>query len=249
MGLEKNQFYIVYQPKVFPEGDIVTSCEALIRWQHPDFEEISPAEFIPLAEEVGMINEIGDWVIENVCKQLQLWKEKGYDPIPVSVNISPSQFLQADFIEKFWSYLDAYQVDPAWIQIEITESLFIDKEKYVQQILKIMRKKGIKVALDDFGTGYSSLAYLQKLDLDILKIDRSLISGISNLSIKKEIATTIVRLGKCLGMEVVAEGVETKEELDILRDHAIDEIQGYYYSKPLDVTAMSKILKTKNLDK
>lgn len=249
MGLEKNQFYIVYQPKVSPNEDIVTSCEALIRWKHPEFEEISPAEFIPLAEEVGMINEIGDWVIENACKQLQLWKSKGYDPIPVSVNISPSQFLQADFVEKFWSYLDTYQIEPSWIQIEITENLFIDNEKYVQQILKIMRKRGIKVALDDFGTGYSSLAYLQKLDLDILKIDRSLISGVSDFPIKKEIATTIVRLGKCLGMKVVAEGVETKEELDVLCNHDIDEIQGYYYSKPLDVKAMTKVLKMKVLSK
>ncbi len=232
-----------------PNEDIVTSCEALIRWKHPEFEEISPAEFIPLAEEVGMINEIGDWVIENACKQLQLWKSKGYDPIPVSVNISPSQFLQADFVEKFWSYLDTYQIEPSWIQIEITENLFIDNEKYVQQILKIMRKRGIKVALDDFGTGYSSLAYLQKLDLDILKIDRSLISGVSDFPIKKEIATTIVRLGKCLGMKVVAEGVETKEELDVLCNHDIDEIQGYYYSKPLNVKAMTKVLKTKELSK
>ena len=250
IGLDNNQFYLVYQPKVSPgKKDIVTSYEALIRWQHPEFQEVSPGEFIPLAEELGMINEIGDWVLENVCRQLRAWKTNGYDLLPVSINLSSSQFLQADFVDKFWSVLHAYQVDPAWIQIEITESLFIDNEKYVQQILKIMKENGIKIALDDFGTGYSSLAYLQKLDLDILKIDRSLISGISHLSIKRKIATTIVQLGKSMGMKVVAEGVETKEELDILRNHDIDEIQGYYYSKPLAIQEMSEVLKTKKLGK
>ncbi|GAA0315272.1 EAL domain-containing protein [Oceanobacillus oncorhynchi subsp. oncorhynchi] len=249
IGLDNNQFYLVYQPKVSPGEDVVTSYEALIRWKHPDFQEVSPGEFIPLAEELGMINEIGDWVLENVCRQLRAWKTNGYDLLPVSINLSSSQFLQADFVDKFWSVLHAYQVHPAWIQIEITESLFIDNEKYVQQILKIMKENGIKIALDDFGTGYSSLAYLQKLDLDILKIDRSLISGISNLSTKRKIATTIVQLGKSMGMKVVAEGVETKEELDILREHGINEIQGYYYSKPLAVSEMSEILKTKKLGK
>ncbi|WP_052400656.1 putative bifunctional diguanylate cyclase/phosphodiesterase [Oceanobacillus jeddahense] len=244
IGLDNNQFYLVYQPKVAPDKEIVTSYEALIRWEHPKFRRVSPGEFIPLAEELGMINEIGDWVLENVCRQLRSWKTKGYDLLPVSINLSSSQFLQADFVDKFWAVLHTYQVEPAWIQIEITESLFIDNEKYVQQILKIMKENGIKIALDDFGTGYSSLAYLQKLDLDILKIDRSLISGISNLSTKRKIATTIVQLGKSMGMEVVAEGIETKEELDILRSHGIDEIQGYYYSKPLAITEMSEVLKT-----
>ncbi|WP_080873007.1 putative bifunctional diguanylate cyclase/phosphodiesterase [Oceanobacillus timonensis] len=247
MGLENNQFYMVYQPKVSPEEGIVTSCEALIRWKHPDFQEISPGEFIPLAEELGMINDIGDWVIENVCKQLQQWEALGYDLLPVSINLSPSQFLQVNFAEKFWSYLQTYHVNPSWIQIEITESLFIDNMAYVQQILKTMKSQGVKVALDDFGTGYSSLAYLQKLDLDILKIDKSLIRGISNASTKKEIATTIVQLGKSLGMKVVAEGVENKEEMEILCRYDIDEIQGYYYSKPLPVAAMSEVLKTKML--
>lgn len=244
IGLDNNQFYLVYQPKVSPDKEIVTSYEALIRWEHPKFRRVSPGEFIPLAEELGMINEIGDWVLENVCRQLRSWKTKGYDLLPVSINLSSSQFLQADFVDKFWAVLHTYQVEPACIQIEITESLFIDNEKYVQQILKIMKENGIKIALDDFGTGYSSLAYLQKLDLDILKIDRSLISGISNLSTKRKIATTIVQLGKSMGMEVVAEGIETKEELDILRSHGIDEIQGYYYSKPLAITEMSEVLKT-----
>ncbi|MFD1065980.1 putative bifunctional diguanylate cyclase/phosphodiesterase [Oceanobacillus locisalsi] len=247
MGLENNQFYMVYQPKVSPEEGIVTSCEALIRWKHPDFQEISPGEFIPLAEELGMINDIGDWVIENVCRQLQQWESLGYDLLPVSINLSSSQFLQVNFTEKFWSHLQTYRVHPAWIQIEITESLFIDNMKYVQQILETMKEQGIKVALDDFGTGYSSLAYLQKLDLDILKIDKSLIRGISNVSTKKEIATTIVQLGKSLGMKVVAEGVENKDEMEILCRYDIDEIQGYYYSKPLTVPAMSEILKTKKI--
>ncbi|GIO24207.1 bifunctional diguanylate cyclase/phosphodiesterase [Oceanobacillus sp. J11TS1] len=247
-GLDQDQFYIVYQPKVSPKDDSVTSVEALIRWKHQEFGELSPFEFIPLAEEIGMINEIGDWVIQAVCKQLQSWALEGYHPIPVSVNVSARQFLQANFVETFFSHLDTYQIDPSWIQMEITESLFIDNVKYVQQILEKIKAKGIKIALDDFGTGYSSLAYLRKLDLDILKIDRSLISGINDTSNQKEIAITIIRLGKSLGMEVVAEGVETEEELDILRNHGIDEIQGYYYSKPLGVSDMHPILKTKRLD-
>ncbi|WP_078059993.1 putative bifunctional diguanylate cyclase/phosphodiesterase [Gracilibacillus timonensis] len=244
-ALEEEQFSLVYQPRVNPIDASIQSFEALIRWEHPEFGEISPSEFIPLAEEVGMINPIGTWVIRSVCRQISLWSSNGYDLIPVSINLSASQFMQAYFVHHFFQILQEFKVDPVWVQVEITESLLIENEKGVRDILQKLRDKSIKVALDDFGTGYSSLAYLRKFKVDILKIDRSLIKGISTQSSEKLIASTVIQLGKSLDMTVVAEGLEEKEEVEAVVQLGIDEVQGYYFSKPLRVGDMERMLQTK----
>ncbi|GAB2537513.1 putative bifunctional diguanylate cyclase/phosphodiesterase [Gracilibacillus alcaliphilus] len=244
-ALTEDQFYLVYQPRICPINLSIKSFEALIRWEHPEFGSVPPSEFIPIAEEAGMINTIGTWVIRSVCQQINAWRSQGYDPIPVSVNLSASQFMQAHFVDHFFHILQEFEIAPAWIQVEITETLLIENEKNVREVLEKLRAKGINVALDDFGTGYSSLAYLRKFKVDILKIDRSLIRGISTQSSEKEIASTVVQLGKSLDMTVVAEGVEEKEELEALMQLEIDEVQGYYFSKPVRVESMEHMLQTK----
>ena len=243
------QFYIVYQPKVCPKNDCVTGLEALIRWQHPTLGCISPGEFIPLAEEIGMSSELNEWVLRQVCKQIKLWVNKGYTPIPVSVNLSACQFVQPCFAENFLDILAEFNVETTWIQIEITESILMTNELQVQVALDILKKNGIKVALDDFGTGYSSLSYLLKLDLDILKIDKSLIQGISQNFKEQKLVRTVIQLGKDLGLHVVAEGIETQEEFDSLVINDVDEIQGFYYSRPLDLIETEKLLIKRQLPK
>ena len=241
------QFYLVYQPKVSVTDGKAKGLEALLRWNHPELGKISPSEFIPIAEEIGMINELNEWVLTTVCKQINQWTAKGYQLLPVAINLSVSQFVHANFALDFLNTLNQYQVAPSFIQIEITENMFIDNEKHAQEILKLMKERGIKVALDDFGTGYSSLSYLMKLNLDILKIDKSLIQGISKNFEEKQVVATVIQLGKALGLKVVAEGIETKQERDILVASGVDEIQGFYYSRPLEVAQVDQLLVTQQL--
>jgi EAL domain-containing protein (putative c-di-GMP-specific phosphodiesterase class I) len=196
-----------------------------------------------------MSSELNEWVLRQVCKQIKLWVNKGYTPIPVSVNLSACQFVQPCFAEKFLDILAEFNVETTWIQIEITESILMTNELQVQVALDILKKNGIKVALDDFGTGYSSLSYLLKLDLDILKIDKSLIQGISQNFKEQKLVHTVIQLGKDLGLHVVAEGVETQEEFDSLVINDVDEIQGFYYSRPLDLVETEKLLIKRQLPK
>lgn len=241
------QFHLVYQPKVSATDGKVKGMEALLRWDHPELGKISPSEFIPIAEEIGMINEMNDWVLVSLCKQINQWASKGYQLLPVAINLSVSQFVHSNFEINFLNTLTKYGVDPTLIEVEITENMFIDNEVRAQEILKTMKDHGIKVALDDFGTGYSSLSYLMKLDLDILKIDKSLIQGISKNFKEEKVVATVIQLGKALGLKVVAEGIETKQELDILVASGVDEIQGFYYSRPLEIAQTEQLLLTKQL--
>lgn len=226
------EFYLVYQPKVNPYTNQVTGLEALLRWRHHELGEVSPGEFIPIAEEIGMLNDLNDWVLEHACKQIRQWMAQNYPVLPVSINLSASKFVQTNFVEKFLAILKAYEVATEWIHIEITEGVLIYSEVQAQEILKTLRAHGIQIALDDFGTGYSSLSYLIKLDLDTLKIDKSLIQGISENCKERKVVGTIIQLGKDLGLRVVAEGVEELNELQVLIDYGVDEVQGYYYSRP-----------------
>ncbi|WP_010275392.1 putative bifunctional diguanylate cyclase/phosphodiesterase [Paenibacillus senegalensis] len=246
-GLEDNQLYLVYQPRVCPLDLSIKGFEALIRWEHPEFGVVLPEEFIPLAEEGRIIHEIGTFVLRSVCEQIQSWIRQGYDPMQVSINVSANQFLQTSFVTHFFEIVDEYEIKPEWIELEITESLLVQNEKGVMEILKMIRERGVRMALDDFGTGYSSLSYLRKFKVDVLKIDRSLIQGICHDSSDKEIAATVIRLGKSLGMTVVAEGVEEETELEALLSFGIDEVQGYYFSKPLRVYKVAKMLEAKKL--
>lgn len=241
-ALFDEQFYLVYQPKVSPYQHRITGFEALIRWRHEDLGEVSPGEFIPVAEEIGMLNELNDWVLNKVCQQLNEWKAEGYALMPISINLSATQFMHEDFAEEFLETLRKYNIATRWIQIEITESTFLENTAQAQRLLDRMKFAGIKVALDDFGTGYSSLSYLINLNLDVLKIDKSLIKGISKNFQDKRVVETVIQLGKDLGLRVVAEGIENKEEFNLIARNGVDEIQGFYYSRPLSVHDTAQLL-------
>ncbi|MFD2706706.1 putative bifunctional diguanylate cyclase/phosphodiesterase [Salibacterium lacus] len=232
-ALEKDQFYMVYQPRVNPADGTIHSMEALLRWDHPEYGSISPGEFLPLAEKTTWINDIGDWVMRAVSCQIRLWQQKGLEPVPVSLNLSANQLLQTNVVPHFLSIFQEYNVLPGWLELEITESMLIENESTARDILGSLQEHGVRIALDDFGTGYSALSYLQKFPVDTLKLDRSLVQGVSEEAGYQPIADTVVYLGHSLGMNVVAEGVECDKECRALRSLGIDEIQGFYFSRPL----------------
>jgi diguanylate cyclase (GGDEF)-like protein/PAS domain S-box-containing protein len=226
------EFELHYQPRFDLRTARVTGMEALIRWRHPERGLVPPGEFIPLAEETGLIVEIGDWVLLEACRQAEAWRREGHD-LRVSVNISARQFTQQELLRKMDAVLAATRLPGDRLELELTESLVMQEPENTIAILAAMKARGIWIAVDDFGTGYSSLAYLKRFPIDILKIDRSFINDIHSDPNAAAIATTITALGHSLRMEVIAEGVETEEQFCFLRDHQCDTIQGYLYSKPL----------------
>ncbi|WP_175559365.1 putative bifunctional diguanylate cyclase/phosphodiesterase [Sediminibacillus albus] len=241
-AIAREEFELHYQPKVGTTGKLLGG-EALIRWNHPKFGRVSPGEFIPFAEENHLINEIGDWVIQTVCRQLGEWRDKGFALYPISINISPMRFMKKGLVELIEKNLDTFQIPAELIVLEITESTLLKNEKVVIKTLEKLGKLGIKIAIDDFGTGYASLTYLKEFQADILKIDQSFIRNLGNNRQKDNaIVSSICHMGKALGMTVVAEGVEEQEQLELLAEFFCDEIQGYLFSKPLPAAGFEKVL-------
>ena len=222
-----NEFQLNYQPQLESKTNKVIGVEALIRWHHPEEGTIPPGEFIPLAEETGMILELGEWVLDEALRQLKAWQDKGYTDLIMSVNIAPQQFQQDDFIFTVDNLLKKHQVEAEYLELEITERTVIKDVNYTVKVLNKLKDLGVLISIDDFGTGYSSLEYLNRFALDKLKIDRSFIHDRSNLNIVK----TIIMMGSNLGLEVVAEGVETEEELEFLIENNCNYYQGYYFSR------------------
>lgn len=241
-ALEEDQFVLYYQPQVDVLGYIV-GVEALIRWQHPTKGMISPAEFIPIAEESGAIIPIDQWVLATACKQNKLWQNLGLPPIYISVNLSARQFQQANLMNIITNTLLEAQLDPKWLTIEITESIAMKHADYTIEILKALKAQGIKIALDDFGMGYSSLIYLKRFPINTLKIDRSFIQDINGDSDGAFIAKAIIGLGQNLKLNVVAEGVETMEQLQFLQNQNCTQMQGFIFSRPLPADEMTELLK------
>lgn len=241
-ALELDQFKLVYQPRIDLATESVRSAEALIRWEHPNWGTIPPSEFIPLAEETGLIIEIGQWVLNAVCNQIKLWKKANLSPIRIAVNLSSQQFHQKDLIENIQHLLTEMDVSPSLIEIEVTESSILGNETVVTNTLNQLRSMGIWLSIDDFGTGYSSLNYLRKFPFDTLKIDKSFIQDISHSSDSNALVSTIISLSKCLHMKVIAEGVETEEQLNILRELKCHEIQGYLFSPPISAKDFESFL-------
>ena len=232
-AVEKQQFVLHYQPQVNALGQ-VTGAEALLRWQHPVRGEILPRDFIPIAEETGQIVAMGDWVLQTVCRQLQLWSGNPlFDGLTVSANVSTHQFCEPDFADKLLRLLDATGADPKRLKLELTESVMVDNLDDIAQKMQRLKKIGVSFSLDDFGTGYSSLAYLKKLPIDELKIDRSFVRDILTNSNDAAIARTIVTLSHSLGLEVIAEGVETEQQREMLAWYRCFSYQGYLFSRPL----------------
>ena len=232
-ALEHDEFVLHYQPQIDLKTGQVSGSEALIRWNQPDMGLVSPMEFIPIAEETGLIVPIGEWVLRRACEQNVLWQKAGYPQMKVSANLSARQFVQKNLVENIQQILTETGLDPELLELEITESIAMQQEEYVVSKLNALRGIGIKIAIDDFGTGYSSLSYIKKLPINTLKIDKSFLSDIKNESDEEEITSTIIALAKNLKLNVIAEGVETKEQLQFLQQRRCDEAQGYLFSKPL----------------
>lgn len=229
------QFRLFYQPQVNHSG-LVVGAEALVRWQHPIRGMVSPAEFIPLAEETGIILSIGNWVLKTACQQLADWAYRpGYDTLTIAVNVSARQFYQSDFVERVLMILDETGADPTKLKLELTESLLLQDIEGIIVKMTSLKTRGIGFSLDDFGTGYSSLAYLKRLPLDQLKIDQSFVRDLLTDPNDNEIARTIVALAENMKLEVIAEGVETEEQRDRLASHGCYTYQGYFFGKPVPI--------------
>jgi diguanylate cyclase (GGDEF)-like protein/PAS domain S-box-containing protein len=237
-AVERNELELFYQPVVDTQRKLV-SVEALIRWNHPKLGLLAPADFIPLAEETGMIVPIGAWVVQQACRQSKAWLDAGYPPIRIAVNVSPSQFFFADFLETVCEALTAFGIGPGRLQVELTEGVVTRNSEEAVYEMEKLRDLGVEVALDDFGIGYSSLSYLQHLPLDVLKIDQSFVQEI-NLPRTAAVVETIARLARNLNLSVVAEGVETEAQLEALTRIGVDLIQGYLISCPVPSGVIEK---------
>jgi len=249
-AIERQQFQIHYQPIVSLKSGILTGFEALVRWQHPDCGLISPAEFIPIAEETGLIIPIGAWVLREACRQMRIWQElfPAHSPLTMSVNLSAKQFSQPDLIGQIVNILQETQLDARSLKLEITESVILENAELTAQMLEKLQALGIRLSIDDFGTGYSSLSYLHRLPINTLKIDRCFIENVDVDLEKLELVRTILTLAWNLGMDVIAEGVETTGQLAQLRGLECESGQGYFFSRPVDSqTATELIAKSLNL--
>ena len=241
-AISEEQFFVVYQPRVNPSTHEINGVEALIRWNHSNFGPVSPLEFIPYAEETGLIIPLGYWILTKVCKQVKQWQREGIKPIKASVNISAIQLLQTDFISSVQSILKKTKLAPEWLELEITETVLLNKEDIAIATLEKLREMGITIALDDFGTGYSSLNYLVKYKFDVIKIDRSILKNIPNDIESYEIANAIVKLAQKLNKTVVAEGIETPSQLALIEKMGCNEFQGYICSQPVKEEQIKQFL-------
>lgn len=242
-ALEHGELYIHYQPKLDLRTGSIVGVEALLRWENPELGALSPALFIPLAEETGLILPIGKWVLETACAQNMAWQRQGLAPVCMAVNLSPRQFADERLLEDITCVLRETDMRPELLELEITESMVILDPERAKLLLTKIKDMGIRLAIDDFGTGYSSLAQLKRFPINTLKIDRSFIRDLPGDAEDRAITEAIIAMGKTLGLTVIAEGVETKEQESLLRDLACDQTQGYYFSKPIAADQVTELLR------
>lgn len=243
LALENNEFHLCYQPRASLSSGKIIGVEALIRWKHPRLGMISPADFIPIAEECGLIATIGEWALRTACIQARLWLDGGLPPITMSVNLSARQFVKKDLVQSIEKILADTGLPADLLELELTESLIMHNAELFIITLGNLKALGINLAVDDFGTGFSSLAYLKRFPIDRLKIDRSFVHDVAADQDSSAIARAVIHLGHSMGLKVLAEGVETPEELHFLRNHNCDELQGYLFSKPLLASEVADLLK------
>jgi diguanylate cyclase (GGDEF)-like protein len=232
-AIKNNEFVLYYQPKLNLSDGSMMGVEALIRWESPELGMVSPAKFIPLAEETGLIMQIGEWALREACRANKSWQKQGFKPISTAVNLSPKQFRHQDIAHLVKTILSETELDPDFLELEITETAVMDNVDAAINRLNDIQKMGVKITIDDFGTGYTSISYLKQFPVSVLKIDQSFIKGIPDNSNDLAITIAVIALAHSLNMKVVAEGVETPEQLQFLADHDCDMVQGYYLSRPL----------------
>jgi diguanylate cyclase (GGDEF)-like protein/PAS domain S-box-containing protein len=242
LALKNDELVLHYQPKRDLRSGVVVGVEALVRWQHPEFGLISPARFIPVAEETGLIVPMGDWILRTACEQALLWKNDGIASMPVAVNLSARQFLQPDIVARVRDIVAETGLPPHLLELELTESLSMDSPEKSIAVLNALKAIGLTLTLDDFGTGYSNLSYLKRFPLDKLKLDQSFVRDMTLSSEALAISQAIITLAHSLHLKVVAEGVETQEQLSLLGENGCDEVQGFLFSKPLPVAQCSTYL-------
>lgn len=232
-ALEQKEFTLFYQPQFSGDGKRLTGAEALLRWRHPRRGLVSPVEFIPVLEELGLVVEVGDWVLSEACRQLKAWHQAKVRVPKVSVNISARQFSDGQLGNRIASILKETGLPPACLELELTESILMREVDQAMQILAGLKRLGLSIAIDDFGTGYSSLNYLKQFPIDILKIDRTFVDGLPSGEQDAQIARAIIAMAHSLNLAVIAEGVETHEQLEFLREHGCDEVQGFLFGRPM----------------
>lgn len=242
-ALQNGEFVLYYQPQLDLETGKLVGAEALIRWNKPDSEIISPGKFIPVAEESGLIVPIGEWVLREACRQAKQWIDAGYEPITVAVNLSGIQFQNGDILNVLTDIVNETGLSPEWLELELTESILIRNAEQILDVVRKLNEKGFRLSIDDFGTGYSSLAYLKRFKVDKLKIDQSFIRNLGIDPDDAAIVKTIIQLARGLNLRAVAEGVETDQQVAMLRNFGCNEIQGYYYCYPLMAKEFEKKLK------
>jgi len=243
-ALERQEFSLHYQPKINLRTGEIAGAEALIRWTHPTRGVVSPAEFIPIAEDCGLILPIGKWVLREACEQARAWVDVGLSLGTIAVNISAMEFRGENFLEGVFAILKDTGLDPRSLELELTESVLMKRAESTESVLKTLRARGVQLAVDDFGTGYSSLSYLGKFPVDALKIDQSFVRQITSSPAETTIVAAIISMGRSLKLRVVAEGVETQEEMMYLQAHQCDEAQGYYFSRPVPRQQFAQLLET-----
>lgn len=232
-ALLNGEFFLNYQPRLALPSAQVVGVEALLRWRHPVLGLVSPAKFIPLAEQAGLIEHIGEWVLQTACRQAREWQAAGLAPFRMAVNLSARQLRQPDLVARIRAALEAHALEPRWLELEITESLMVQNPEHTERILRELKTMGVRIAVDDFGTGYSSLSYLKRFSLDYLKIDQSFIRDIPHDPDNMAIARAVIALATSLKLQVVGEGVETEAQRAFLAAEGCHEVQGFFYCKPL----------------
>lgn len=242
-ALERNEFLLHYQPKVDLSTGKVTGMEALLRWQHPERGLISPMEFIPVLEDTGLIMPVGEWVMQEACKQNRVWHKLGFADLRVAVNLSRRQFQQPDLVHRVMETIKNTGINPAELELEVTESMMMQNPERAVKILNELRALGVHISMDDFGTGYSSLGYLRRFPLGSVKIDRTFIRELPGNNDDAAIATAIIAMAHSLRLKVIAEGVEEASQVNFLRERACDEMQGFFFSKPLPTAAFEQMLR------
>jgi EAL domain-containing protein (putative c-di-GMP-specific phosphodiesterase class I) len=243
-ALKRNEFVLHYQPKMNLQTGRITGAEALIRWLHPNRGLVPPLQFIPIAEESGLILPIGQWVLREACRQVQAWIAAGLPATPVAVNVSSLEFRSEGFLESLRAILKETRLDPRYLELELTESVLMQHAESSVLVLNTLKSIGVRLAVDDFGVGYSSLNYLKRFPVDSLKIDQSFVNDIIADANDATIVGAVISMAKSLKLCAIAEGVETEVQLTFLQAHGCDEAQGYYFSKPLVAHEFAKLLET-----